>query len=53
MILELIWIYVNIYICLFACCGRCVLLADEVNEPENEDVGGEYREFDTEDLNFQ
>jgi hypothetical protein len=24
-----------------------------VNEPENEDVGSEYREFDTEDPNFQ
>jgi hypothetical protein len=24
-----------------------------VNKPENEDIGGEYREFDTEDLNFQ
>jgi hypothetical protein len=28
----------------------CLLcsLADGVNEPENEDVGGEYREFDAE-----
>ncbi|CAD6268997.1 unnamed protein product [Miscanthus lutarioriparius] len=25
---------------------------DEVNEPENEDVGGEYREFDPEDPNY-
>jgi hypothetical protein len=33
---------VNIYMCLFACCGRCVLLVDGVNELENEDVRGEY-----------
>jgi hypothetical protein len=38
--------------CLFAYCGRCVLLADGVNELENEDVGGEYHEFDAKDLNF-
>jgi hypothetical protein len=24
-----------------------------VNEPENEDIGNEYRKFDTEDLNYQ
>jgi hypothetical protein len=30
-----------------------VLLADGVNEPENEDVRGEYREFDTKDLDGQ
>ena len=29
------------------------VLADEVNEPENEDVGGQYREFDAEDPNYQ
>jgi hypothetical protein len=34
---------------LFACCARRVLLADGVNEPENEDVRGKYREFDAED----
>jgi hypothetical protein len=34
---------------LLVCCARCVLLADGVNEPENEDVGGEYREFDAEE----
>lgn len=42
-----------IYLCLFACCARCVFLADGVNEPENEDVGGEYREFDAEDPDGQ
>ena len=36
----------NIYLCLFACFDRCVLLTDGVNEPENEDVGGQYREFE-------
>jgi hypothetical protein len=38
-----------IYLCLFVCCARYVLLAKGVNEPENEDVGDEYREFDTEE----
>ena len=28
-------------------------LADGVSEPENEDVGDEYREFDTEDPNYK
>ncbi|CAD6265149.1 unnamed protein product [Miscanthus lutarioriparius] len=28
-------------------------LADGVNEPEDEDAGGEYREFDPKDPNFQ
>jgi hypothetical protein len=28
-------------------------LVDGVSEPENEDVGGEYHEFDTEDLDCQ
>jgi hypothetical protein len=40
---------VIIYLCLFVCCARWVLLADGVNEPENEDVGDEYREFDAEE----
>jgi hypothetical protein len=40
-------------LCLFACCARCVLLADGVNESENEDVGGEYHEFDNEDPDGQ
>jgi hypothetical protein len=30
-----------------------VLLADGVNEPENEDVGGEYCEFDAEEPDDQ
>jgi hypothetical protein len=29
------------------------ILADGVNEPENEDIGGEYREFDAEDMDDQ
>jgi hypothetical protein len=29
------------------------LLADGANEPENEDVGGEYREFDAADQDDQ
>ena len=29
------------------------VLADGVNEPENEDVGDEYHEFDAEDQNYQ
>jgi len=37
---------VNIYLCLFACFDRCVLLTDGVNEPENEDIGGQYCEFE-------
>ena len=36
----------------FDCVCLCVL-ADGGNEPENEDVGDEYREFDAEDPNCQ
>ena len=43
----------NIYLCLFACFDCCVLLADGVNKPENEDVRDEYREFDAEDPDCQ
>jgi hypothetical protein len=35
--------------CLFACCSCCVLLADGVNELENEDVRGECHEFHADD----
>ena len=47
MILELIWVSASIWLCLFA------RLADGVSEPENEDVGDKYREFDAEDPNYQ
>ena len=47
MILELIWVSAIIRLCLFA------RLADGVSEPENEDVGDKYREFDTEDPNYK
>jgi hypothetical protein len=36
------------YLSVFVCLLRS--LANGVNEPENEDVGGEYREFNAEEL---
>ena len=45
-----IYDYLIVFVCLSACLR---VLADGVNEPENEDVGGEYREFDPEDPNYE
>ena len=46
--MELIWIYMIIYLC-----RSSRILVDGVNEPENENVGDEYREFDAEDPDCQ
>jgi len=42
-----------IFIYAYCLCQSSHILADGVNEPENENVGDEYREFDTKDLDCQ
>ena len=42
--------YLSVLVCLLQSLHS---LADGVNEPDNEDVGGEYREFDPEDPNYE
>ena len=39
--------------CACCLCRSSCILAKGVNEPENADVGDEYREFDTEDPDCQ
>ena len=42
------------YLIVSICMSGCLrVLADGVNEPEDEDAGGEYREFDPKDPNFR
>jgi len=40
-------------VCACYLCPSSRILADGVNEPENADVGDEYREFDAEDPDRQ
>jgi len=42
-----------LFICACCLCRSSRILADGVNEPENADVGDEYREFDAEDPDCQ
>ena len=42
-----------LFICACCLCRSSRILPDGVNEPENENVGDEYRKFDAEDLDCQ